>query len=301
MLRKISLASLACVCLCGVSLAQKAVPPEPNTSSKATSEKLTHSQLEAVLKGYAPNLKASIDNGVTSYLWSQDYYPPGKKEALKWTVSAMFSEMPKQSQAVRLWFNCGVLADNFRPADLLAVMEWNGFHKQCRAFFKIVPQGKTKSVYIVLDVPATDMTAEQFPYVMDHYFAFAHDTSGLWQELINPKAITKAATPAAKLQMQDLAGSWSGEVFFDEDKVGEWSAKIEKDGFLVLSRVNTTVKEPKVQILTGMGSINEDGKLVLKLMNVQDDQVYDVSLSGKKLTLSMGEAKSTLEIKLEKK
>jgi hypothetical protein len=304
MFRKITLATFAAVSLSSAAFAQKAIPPMPEKSSKIIKVEPTFDEVEAALKQHAPGMKIAVNNGVTSYIWTQEYNPPGTKELLNWNVEAMFTEKPDQSYALRLWFNCGELAEGYNPDTLLKLMEWNGAGKDSRAFFKLVPSGNAKSIYIVLDVPLADATKENIGLVISHYFDFAHETSHLWGALkTKPVPMKEQPIPSkdeAAVVIADLAGKWHGDVELDGEKVGEWAMTIEKDGFVLVSRVNTKATDPKVQILTGTGSINDKGQLVMELMNIEDKQVYDVKLDGKKLTLSMTAGTRTLEFKLKK-
>ncbi len=279
--RKISYLTLASLILCSLPEFTLAVQSTDGRgidyaakNSRATDDPAADSL--ALLRRVSNNLfkvEQKQNGDMTYFDWVTTYNPPGTKENFNWRLQANVIRLPGQSDMVRLWFNCGQIPEKVNPEKLAKMLEWNGGHETSRAYFKTGPASNGFLLSIVVDVPLTDVEEDRFSKVVDHMLKFAYDTMPIWGATGEPLAINKPS-----LTIQDLAGQWTGDVKLNGDKVGEWAAQIKADGFIVVSRANTQVANPTVEMLTGTARI-EDGLLKITYFGkAEAAQSFEVTL-----------------------
>ena len=257
---------------------------------------VTLESLGAVLKAkYPKELQPATEKPLTFYTLKLQYYPPKSKTAMNWTVSCEVREPAGQAAMVRIWFNCQLMTEKANPDRLRSLIDWSGGHDVSRAYFKTANHKEGKMLSLVVDVPAEDVTADRFTRVMDALLLMAFDTSGIWGDLDKP-LVTTPAKPA--IAEKDILGAWSGKVILDDKEVGQYSVTFSEGGFLLVSRANTTVEKPQLDINTGGFKI-VNGQLVISMdKSAVKEEVYDINLNGKKLTLTMKQNKSVLKLDL---
>lgn len=237
--------------------------------------------------------------------WVASYRPPGTREIYDWRLQANVVGKPGQTDIVRLWFSCGEMPAKPNADRMLKMLEWNGSHASSGAYFKSGPGSNGVQLSIIVDVPVNDLVDGKFEKAVEHLLEFAYDTISIWDEPGKPLR----SAESEQVTLESIAGQWSGVATQYEmegqwsEEVGEWSAKIESDGFIVLSRVNTKDANPKVEVKTGIARI-EGKELIIKYPagTNQSEEVYHLSFRRDTLTLHICTSKVyALKIVLNKR
>ncbi|MEZ6130483.1 MAG: hypothetical protein R3C59_17495 [Planctomycetaceae bacterium] len=285
-----------------------AQPPDKNTASESNTlsgNPLTREALEAVIRANYTNVETQGTNPDSFILWTAEYTPPGKgSERLNWKVLAQVTERPGQAAMGRVWFECADLAPDVSSNDLHELLLKSAGHDQTRAYFKTYLMDKNiRRLALVLDVASEDVTAERFPVVINGLFQFAYDTSSLWGRLKASPAKPAAEMPAKSklpdVTLQQLAGMWKGDRKLNGKKNGEWVMQLAADGFLLLSRVDLTVADPKVNVLVGNAKV-QGAILTLNFDTGQPEETYEVTLQEGGFVLTTGTEEQTTTIDLKR-
>ena len=213
--------------------------------------------------------------------WVSSYTPPGTQDVYDWRLQANIVSKPGHSDLARLWFNCGQMPKNPNSDRMAKMLEWNGSHPTSGAYFKIGPGSQGVQLSIVVDMPMSDVIEDKFVKVVDHMLQFAYDTMSIWAAPGDPLATATRPVPS----IQDLVGNWSGNVMDEDQKIGEWSVRIEEDGFVVLSRVNLQAAMPTVKMATGTARIEGNDLWIRFAGNSNQEEVYGLKHEENSLTL----------------
>jgi hypothetical protein len=228
--------------------------------------------------------------------WVASYNPPGTQEFYDWRLQANIVRKPGQSDIVRLWFNCGEMPAKPNAERMLKMLEWNGSHASSAAYFKSGPGSNGVQLSIIVDVPLNDVVPGKFEKAVEHMLAFAYETKAIWGAPGDPLS----TNTRKHVTLEAISGHWSGVATKHEtehsqwsEEVGQWSAKIEADGFIVVSRVDTREVNRKVKVSTGTAWIEDDNLIIKFIDGTKREEHYQLTLTENALTLTDQVSKST--------
>ncbi len=304
--------TLAAAALTTFGLAAGFAPAQSNLPGSGIPRLVSETQKnlghEALGKALKPNTLFEVTELVEKgsapcFSVKHSYNPKLTKDNYDWTLQVQVVEKSSLAPMARIWFNCQLLPKDVDAGRLRAMMTWNGGHGDSRGYFSLAKVKDGEMLSLIVDVPAADVTEKGMQTAIFDLYQMAWDTSGLWGGKLNePLAKVEKKTDKTALADESLLGMWKGKLILDGENVGECSAKFEK-GWVTMSRVNTTVNEPKLQILTGSYEI-EGSRLKCSFIDGNKSkeplvEEYEIELDGKNLTLIQG-VKSVLKIELKK-
>ena len=300
--------TLAAAALTTLGLAAGFAPAQGNLPGSGiprlvseTAQPITHETLGKALKPYTLfEVNEIQEKGSTPYFTvKHGFNPKGTKDNYDWTVQVQVIEKPNQSTMARVWFNCQLLPKDADAGRLRSMMTWNGGHGDSRGYFSLAKHKDGEMLSLIVDVPAAEVTEKGMPVAIFNLYQMAWDTSGLWGGKLN-EPVAKVEKKAEKPGLTDkaVAGMWNGNVYFDGEKVGEYSATFE-GGQVIVSRANTTLKNPTIDMLVGTYKV-EGNKLSCDFEKTKEPFVYEVEIDGGKMVLTQRQGKSVLKIDLKK-